>query len=600
MTTGVLVKLSDYVFEFIANRGTDRIFLIVGGANSHLADSVSRNPRLSYVCTQHEQAAAMAAEGYARASGKVGVALVTSGPGGTNAITGVCGAWSDSVACVFISGQVPLDLTTDGRTIRQLGVQQLNIIDLVKPVTKFAVMVEKPEMIRRYLEEAFYRATHGRPGPVWIDIPTEIQRAEIEPEKLFPFMEFFTLDGELARVDSVMPKVVSSVREARRPVLIAGHGIRLAGAQAEFLTLVERLGFPVVTSWNGIDLIDHNHPLYLGCAGVMGQRGTNFAVANSDLILSIGSRMDTRQIGNSPDKYARAAKKIVVDIDHHELEKGLIKIDLPVEADAKLFITTLLNQLENFSASIGGWLENCRKWKAKYPIVLPEYKTLSRDVNSYFFVEALCQNLNDDDVVVTDMGTSFTCTMQTFRARKGQRLFTNSGFASMGFGLPGTIGAWFGSPGRRRVIGIYGDGGFQMNIQELQTVAHYQIPVKIFVLNNGSYLTIKHTQETFFDGNLAGSDPTSGYSAPDFRAVAKAYGIPSVGAYSQNNLTGAIREALDFPGPVLCEIKMPSDQRLIPISMLDRSKGHAGSPIERMYPFLEEPEFLENMIIEPA
>jgi len=595
------LKLSDYVFKFISDLGIDVVFMVVGGANSHLADSLGKNSKIKYVCTQNEQAAAMAAEGYARASGKIGVALVTSGPGGTNAITGVCGALMDSVPCIFISGQVPLGLTTDGKTIRQLGVQQINIVDLVKSVTKFAVMTEKPELIRCHLEEATFKATNGRPGPVWIDIPTDIQRAQVEPESLEGFKNN-NQENSLTQeqLKQIMPEVVRLIRSSIRPVIIAGHGIRLANAQVEFMQLVKTLRFPVITTWNGIDLINHSHPLYIGSAGVMGQRGANFAVANADLILSIGSRMDTQQVGKSPETYAREAKKIVVDIDGHELNKGLIKIDLPIKADSKMFIELLLSRLVGVPINVSNWVKKCKEWKERYSVVLPEYRLLAEEVNSYFFIESLCEQLDGDDVVITDMGTSFTCTMQTFNVKSGQRLFTNSGFASMGFGLPATIGAWFGANKKRRIIGIYGDGGFQMNIQELQTIVHYKIPVKMFILNNKSYLTIKHTQKMFFDGNLIGSDPGSGYSFPSFGKVANAYGIPSLIADNQKNLVEVIKQTLDIPGPVLCEVMMPSDQQLIPLSVLDVRRGYAGSPIERMYPFLSEEEFLENMIIKPA
>ncbi len=596
------MKLSDYLFQFIADYAADTVFMLVGGANSHLADSLGKSSRLKYICTQHEQAAAMAAEGYARSSGKVGVALVSSGPGGTNAITGVCGAWCDSVPCIFISGQVPLELTTDGKTIRQLGVQQINIVELVRSVTKFAVMVKKPELIRHHLEEAVFRAKNGRPGPVWIDIPADIQRAQIEPAELISFCQDSYQETCLDEdSQKLIPNVVAMLKMAQRPILIAGHGIRIAGAQDKFLELVEKLQFPVVTTWNGIDLINHDHPLYVGSAGTKGQRGANFAIANSDLILSIGSRMDTRQVGINPKMYARAAKKIVVDIDDHELNKGLIKIDLPVRADAGMFIEYLLTYLNNsFSSDIDGWRKRCQEWRAKYPVVLKEYEFLEQGVNSYVFIKTICSQLNDNDVVLTDMGTSFTCTMQAFKVRKEQRLFTNSGFASMGFGLPATIGAWFGRKDLSRIIGIYGDGGFQMNIQELQTVAHYQIPIKIFILNSRSYLTIRHTQETFFDGHLVGSSPESGYSTPNFKKVADAYGIPSLGVDIQKDLSEAIQTTLNMTGPVLCEIMMPSDQLLIPMSLLDKSKGYISSPIERMYPLLPEEEFLENMIIDPV
>ena len=464
-------------------------------------------------------------------------------------------------------------------------------------------MVNDPAIIGRDLGEALYEALSGRPGPVWIDIPTDVQRAQIEPAKLPCFLGCSAIDVSRDKENlnrTVMPQVISMIRAAKRPILIAGHGIRLAGAQSEFSRLINRLRIPVITTWNGIDLIDHDHPLYVGSAGVMGQRGANFAVANADLILSIGSRMDTRQVGNDPKTYAHAAKKIVVDINVHELEKGLIKIDLPIQSDAKVFIDILLSHLVGIPINIEDWRNSCHQWKLKYPVVLPEYRLLREKVNSYVFVESLCEQLTSDDTVITDMGTSFTCTMQTFKVKGSQRLFTNSGFASMGFGLPATIGAWFGSKNRDRIVGIYGDGGFQMNIQELQTIVHYQIPIKIFILNNGCYLTIKHTQERFFEGNLVGSTPESGYSAPNFAKLARAYRISSVTANRQNNLKEIIRGVLDSPGPELCEVMMPHDQELIPVSVLDKSRGHSGSPIERMYPFLTEEEFLANMIIDPV
>ena len=368
------MKLSDYVFRFITDLGTDIVFMVVGGANSHLADSVGRNPKIRYVCTQHEQAAAMAAEGYARASGKIGVALVTSGPGGTNAITGVCGAWCDSVPCIFISGQVPLDLTTDGKTVRQLGVQQINIVEIVRSVTKFAEMVKKPELIRHYLEEAVFKAKNGRPGPVWIDIPADIQRAQVDPDKLIGFSEY--LHSENDQEDGLrysVSQVVNMLKTACRPILIAGHGIRIAKAEAEFRELVKRLGFPVITTWNGIDLLNHDHPLYVGSAGVMGQRGANFAVANSDLILSIGSRLDTRQISGNSKSFGRAANKIIVDIDRNELDKGRVVADVPVCADAKEFIMTLQKHMSAVRPDISGWLDKGKIWKNKYPSCIPEY-----------------------------------------------------------------------------------------------------------------------------------------------------------------------------------------------------------------------------------
>lgn len=593
------MKLSDYVFQFLVKHDITHVFGIVGGANSHLADSLARNPNIRMICTQHEQAAAMAAEGYARASGKIGAVLVTSGPGGTNAITGTCGAWTDSIPCVFISGQLPTNLTTDGKTIRQLGVQQLNIIEIVKSFTKYAVMIINPNSIKYHLQKAFHLAISGRPGPVWLDIPTEIQRANIDPEILSNFSD----KAESYVIDIKQQLEISElIGQAKRPILIAGNGIRLAGAEKEFLDLVGCLGFPVITTWSGIDLISHNHPLYIGCAGVMGQRGANYAVANADLILSIGSRLDTRQVGNSPELYARSAKKIVVDIDPHELAKKLIQIDVPVICNARYFINWLLYSIKSQRRiqDISSWVSRCGWWREKYPVVPDSYSLKHNMINSYVFIEKLCRQLAEDETVVTDMGASLTCTMQTFRKREqGQRLFTNIGFAAMGFGLPSAIGAWFGSQ-NRRIIGIFGDGGFQMNIQELQTVIHYQIPIIIFILNNKSYLTIKHTQETFFEGYYAGSELGSGYSAPNFVEIGRAYGLTTFRLDSAANLNEKIKLVLDNHGPTLCEIMMDENQALVPVAMLDKSKGYAGSPLERMYPFLPEEEHRANMIIDPV
>lgn len=614
------MKLSDYVIEFLAEElGIKHIFGIVGAANSHLADSLAKNPKIRFICTQHEQGAAMAAEAYARATGNIGAVLTTSGPGGTNAITGLCCAWTDSIPCIFISGQLPLALTTDGKTIRQLGVQQLNIIDGVQSYSKYAVMIQDSQEIRYHLEKAAFLSKTGRPGPVWIDLPTNLQHAQVEVDKLGDYTERAETPKEILRLslgqaspignsfnERTIRQVCRLISESKRPIIIAGNGIRLGNPHqgpANLLALIERLQFPVIVTWSGIDLISHDHPLYIGSAGVMGQRGSNYAVANSDLIIAVGSRLDTRQVGNRPDLYARNAKKIVVDIDLNELNKGLIKIDLPILATADKFMETLFNTISSEGIpDVQDWLRRCHEWRAKYPVVLPEYFETKERINSYVFIDELCKYLDGDDIIVTDMGTSLTCTMQTFKIKGCQRLFTNIGFAPMGYGLPGAIGAWFGSGGKR-VIGIFGDGGFQMNIQELQTVFYYGIPLKMFILNNESYLTIKHTQEMFFDGYYSGSEPLSGYSAPEFSRIAKAYNVISYKLDDSRQLRTMIKLMLSdehAKEPVLCEVMMPIDQPLIPFSLLDKSHGYLGSPLERMYPFLPEEEHKKNMIVEPV
>lgn len=598
-------KLSDYVIDFLAKQGIKHVFGVVGAANSHLADSLAKSKTVRFICTQHEQGAAIAAEAYARASNNAGAVLVTSGPGGTNCMTGLCCAWTDSIPCFFISGQLPMHLAWGGKTIRQLGVQQLNIVDGVRPYSKYAVMVEDAHDIRYQLEKAAFLARSGRPGPVWLDIPTNLQHAMVEIGKVKRYKP--EAKGSANPINKkVIDRVRQLISQSRRPIIIAGNGIRLsnpARCRENLLALVNKLKFPVITTWSGIDLIDHGHPLYIGSAGVMGQRGSNYAVANSDLIIAIGSRLDTRQLGNKPDLYARGAKKIVVDIDVHELNKGLIKIDLPIQAQAGEFIEAILKNMKSSEVpKVQDWIKKCQGWKAKYPIVSADYRKTKKRINSYIFIEELCKQLRENDISVTDMGTSLTCTMQTFKVRGRQKLFTNIGLAPMGYGLPGAIGAWFGGGGRR-IIGIFGDGGFQMNIQELQTVFHYKIPLKIFILNNESYLTIKHTQELFFDNYYAGSEPKSGYSAPAFAKIAHAYGITSYKLDDPKKLQKMIKlmlSAKHAKEPVICEVMMPVDQPLLPISLLDKSRGYAGSPLERMYPFLPEEEHKSNMIIEPV
>lgn len=602
------MKLSDYVFNYLAKLGIKHIFMIVGGANANLADSLAKNKKLKHICTIQEQGAAMAGESYARITGNMAAVLVTSGPGGTNAITGLNGAWCDSAPVIFISGQVTRAQMTDGKTIRQLGVQQINIIEQVKPVTKYAAMITEPDTIRYHLEKAAWLAKNSRPGPVWLDIPTDVQHAEINPDKIKRFepkKEKQINEVVAAGIPFVKEKInkaLKLIKKAKRPVVILGHGIRISHGEKEMAGVIGKLGFPVITTWNGVDLISHSHPLYIGHAGAIGERGANFAVANSDLILAIGSRMDTRQVGNNGKLYATAAKKIVVDIDRHELGKGLIGIDVPVKADARVFLKEFLSALKNFkSRDISEWVLRCRQWKEKYPMVLPEYFKKDKPVNSYVFIDALSDALKEGETIITDMGTSLTCTMQTFKIKKNQRLFTNTGFASMGFGLPGTIGAWYGSGGnKKRIIGVYGDGGFQMNIQELQTVKHYKIPIKIFLLNNKSYLTIKNTQRFFFGGKITASDPASGYSVPNFIKIARAYGFDTEVISNHKDMRRKIHSVINRPGPVLCEIEMDQDQELIPISVYKKVNGKfIASGIEQMYPYLPDKEFNENMMIKP-
>jgi acetolactate synthase I/II/III large subunit len=598
--TSVTMKVSDYIFSELAALGIKDVFTVSGGAAMHLLDSLGTNKDMNYTSTHHEQAAAMAAEGNARITGKPGVALVTSGPGGTNTLTGVCGAWIDSIPTIFLSGQVTSNTLINGTGLRQFGIQESDIVSMVKSVTKYAVVLKDPNKVKYHLQKAIYLASSGRPGPVWLDIPLDIQSKHIIPEECPSFEpEEQNIPGKDCLEEEVK-SCIELLRKSERPVLISGYGIRLAKGEKEFLQLIDKLGIPVISSWTTSDLISSSHELSIGRSGIFGDRAGNFTVQNSDLLLSIGSRLSVPQVGYNFPLFARAAKKIVVDIDTAELKKPSLKPDLPIQADAREFMIELLAQLKNMQTlKIPSWLHKCQDWKLKYPIVLPEYKECKDAVNSFHFIQVLSDKLDEKAVIVTDMGTSFTCTMQTFKIKLGQRLSTSSGHASMGFGLPGAIGACIAN-NKKDTICISGDGGLQMNIQELQTIVHYNLPIKLFVLNNNGYLTIKATQQNHF-GRFVGAEQSSGVTCPDIIKISTAYGLPNTRIANTEELHLKIDSVLQSPGPMVCEIIMEENQPLIPrVSSLKKPDGTIISkPIEDLYPFLSREEFLENMIVAP-
>lgn len=596
------MKLTDYVASFIADMGVKEVFAVSGGGAMHLVDSVGKSERLSYVAMHHEQAAAMAAEAYSRIAG-IGVGLFTSGPGGTNALTGVACAWADSIPTLYISGQVTRDTLLEGTGLRQYGIQESDIVTLAKSITKYAVCVTDANDIRYELEKAAYLARNGRPGPVWIDIPLDVQSRQINPGELRGFVPPVEVNAlQKKSTASQIDLCLTMLRSAERPVLICGYGVRLADAQKEFRELVDVLGIPVISSWTASDLLDSSNPYYVGRSGIFGDRASNFAVQNSDLLLIIGSRMSIPQVGYNYQTYAREARIVMVDIDQAEISKPSLHVDLGIVADARQFINGMLTRRDKIEthAAIAGWVQRCRTWKEKYPVVLPEYADLKNGVNSFYFVDMLADKLPADAVVVTDMGTSFTCTMQTFKIKLGQRLTTASGHAPMGYGLPGAIGACFANNSRKTIC-ISGDGGLQMNIQELQTMIHLRLPIILFVINNGGYLTIKHMQQNHF-GHYVGSEIGSGVSCPDLMKLAKAYEIPACRIPDQETLRRELDGVLAQQGPYICEILMPEDQPLIPrLSSLKKPDGTIISkPMEDLFPFLEREEFLENMIVKPV
>lgn len=596
------MKLTDYLAQYLVNQNVKHVFLIIGGACAHIVDSLGKTPQLKYICMQHEQAAAMAAEAYARVTENLGVAVVTSGPGATNLITGLCCAWFDSIPCIFISGQVNLNETKGNKEIRQLGFQETDIVDIVRPITKFAQMITDPQEIKYCLEKAAYVARSGRPGPVLLDIPLNVQHADIDPGTLKGFdHQEVDRPTSVARLKKQVAQTRTLLAESSRPVILAGGGIKLGRAEKSFRQLVNKLRVPVLATWSGIDILPHDHPLYCGQIGVYGARGANFAIQNSDLLISIGSRLDTRQTSGQPHTFAREAKKVVVDIDEAELNKGCVKADVGIPADAKEFIIEFLAQRPQFNKpDFTLWLKRCQDWKRKYPAVLPEYYKQKGSVNAYVFIKTLAEELNKDDIIIADEGGNLTWTIQTFEVKEGQRLFSAMGNSPMGYAFPASIGAWFAAPDRR-IICIDGDGGFQVNIQELQTVVHYNVPIKIFILNNASYGIIKQFQETYFRGRYEASTKKFGYSCPDFVKVAKAYGLKTERIKSHAELRARIRGVLHTPGPVLCDVKIAEGQKMIPklIAFQHKDGRYISKPIEDQVPFLPREEFLQNMIVKP-
>ncbi len=600
-----MIRLADYVMSFLEKQGVKDIFMVTGGGAIFLDDAVGLNKNIKYYCCHHEQAIAMAAEGYARVKGDLGVTLVTTGPGGTNAITGICGSWTDSVPHLVISGQVFLNQTIRNTGVRQLGVQEINIIDIVKPTTKYAVMIEDSNTIKYHLQKAIYLAKTGRPGPVWIDIPANVQNAKIKEEELKEFDPAEIIPAYDQDLQEKVAEIAARIKTAKRPLLHVGQGVRIAHAEEDFMQLAEKYRFPFVTARNANDLVETEHELFAGRPGTFAQRGANFAVQNADVYIAIGTRLSLPQTGYSSKDYARNAWRAMVDIDKTELFKDTIDPHMRIHADAKKFLQELLRQLslqdnqKDLSAQLREeWVKQCQKWKNKYPVILPEYKKQPGSVNSYHFIDILSDILSVDDIIVTDMGLAFQSTHQAFRIKKGQRLFTNSGFASMGWGLPAAIGACVAHD-KKRIMCLAGDGGFQMNLQELATVMHHQFPIKIFVYNNGGYLTQKQSFQLAF-GRVVGSDKETGLSFPDLQKVSAAYGLKYIKINGGSNLRELVEEAVGYPGPVLCELMMDHNQLQIPKSQVRKRPdgSNESPPFEDLYPYLDPQELWDNMIAE--
>jgi len=591
-----MIKVSDYIAKRLRDvYGADCAFMVSGGGAMHLNDSIGHY--MNYVCNHNEQACGIAAEGYARVNQKLAVVNVTTGPGGLNALNGVMGQWTDSVPVLYLSGQVKHSTTMDSCKdipLRQLGDQEVDIVSVVKPLTKYAEMVRNPYDIKYHLDRAVYLATHGRMGPTWLDIPLNVQAAMIDETKL---REYDPREDELKlpNTDNEIKQLSEMIKKAKRPLFVAGHGIRLSGAIKEFEDLVAKLNIPVVTTMNGFDVIDEKNPNFVARIGTVANRAGNFALQNADLVITVGSRNNIRQVSYNWENYAKNADLVCVDIDAAELDKPTIKPALKINADCKDFIKKLDAVTQPREKT--DWNTWTRDIKAKYPPVTEAPRVADNPIEPYAFCEKLVKNFDKDAVVVAGNGTAFLVPFQVGQVKKGQRYIWNSGDASMGYDLPAAIGACFAN-GCKDTVCIAGDGSIMMNLQELQTMRHYNLPIKLFILNNDGYISIQQTQKNFFNGRMTACSRDSGVSIPDFMRVGAAFDLPTVKISEKYNLDKQIQNVLKTPGPVVCEVMLTPGYTFAPkLSAKKLPDGSMVSPsLEDLYPFLPENEMKQNMI----
>ena len=601
-------RLSDYVASFLAARGVTDVFSVVGGGAMHLNDALGHHPGLRVTYNHHEQACAMAAEAYARLENRIAAVCVTTGPGGTNALTGVLGGWLDSIPMFIVSGQVRYDTTaryasqfTGGLPLRAVGDQEYDITRAAAHMTKYAAMVEDPQSIRYHLERAWHLATTGRPGPVWVDIPVNFQGCQIDADAL-PGYDPAEDDAALPPPvpEDTVRAVLEKVARARRPVFYAGYGIRLSGGYGAFRAALEKLNIPVVTYWNAVDLIEDDHPLYCGRGGNMGDRPGNWAVQNADLILAVGTRISIRQVGYNWQTWARAAEVVMVDIDPAELKKPTLHVDVPVWADARDFLQKLAALAPDRVFGGADWLETCRRWKRDYPVVLPRHWAENgQTANVYAFVRYLSARLPENSLTAVSNGACCVVGNQAYVIQKGSRMANNSAVASMGYGLPAAIGTCIGG-GRRDTVCLEGDGSIMMNLQELQTILTNRLPIKIFLINNSGYHSIRITQTNLFNGHFVGIGPQSGdLSFPEYRRIAEAFGYPYYSAHSNAEMMAAVDEALAAEGPVFVEIFTDTEQVWEPKSSAKRLPDGTlvSPPLEDLAPFLPREELERQMFI---
>ena len=586
------MKAARYILNHLREEGVRHAFVYQGGAIAPMINEFDRNENLEFICPAHEQGGAIAAEAYSRVTGNLGVAISTSGPGATNLMTGIACAYFDSIPTLYITGQVnPNESTWEGGP-RQLGFQETDIVKMVSPVTKYATRVDNPEKIRYELEKSIYLAKSGRSGPVLLDLPFNTQMAEMDEQDLRPYdVPRKEVDYDL--LDQKVNQTVDLIKNAERPVIVLGAGVKLGKAQKKTRTLIEKLGIPFVSSWGALDILPYNHPLFVEGIGVSHGRAGNFTMQNSDLLISLGSRLDTRQTGGNRATFARKAKKIVVDIDAGELsERKGLGIDVPINYDINDFVDRLNKGIEGVQTrDISEWKERTQNWKEKYPLCLPEYFNQQNKVNPYVFMDALSDESQEGDLIVVDTGSTLMWAMQSWKTKEGQMLFSDFGHSSMGYALPASIGASFAS-GKSPVTCITGDGGIKMNIQELETIVRHNVPSHIFVVNNHELGTIKQFQDSLFDSKYNASCFEGGLGDTDLLAVASAYGLETCQINNHREMRGKIKEVLGYNGPILCSVELRQGEKVMP-------KAGFGRPIEDPEPFLDREEFNANMIVPP-
>ncbi|WP_286751310.1 thiamine pyrophosphate-binding protein [Pseudomonas sp. UBA2522] len=579
-------RVADYIADYIAKLGVEHVFLLPGGGAMHLNDAVGKHPDLEVVACHHEQAAAIAAEAYCRINENIGVAMVTTGPGATNAVTAVAGAWVESVPLLVISGQVKRADLLRGAPLRQKGVQEVDIVSVVEPITKYAVTVQQPEDIRRELERAVFVARDGRAGPVWIDVPLDVQGAPIDPNSLVGWGE--PAAPVVALEAATLEQVRSLLEGAQRPLILAGHGVRLSGAAAAFRDLIESMGVPLVTTWNAMDLLPHDHALYVGRPGVVALRAPNLAVQNADLLITLGCRLDNIITAYAPRDFARNARKIVVDVDANEIAKLDMHIDVAVTSDAASFVDTLAASLKGASFSRPQWLQRCRDWKARYGVNDGKPFPDSGPISHFQFADSLSNAVPENTLVSTgSSGLAVEVFYTVFRNRPGQRVFLTSGLGAMGYGLPAAIGACFAND-CKPMVAVESDGSLQLNIQELATLRGFNLPICLVVMNNGGYASIRNTQRNYFESRYVGTGPEVGLWMPDLEELARAYHLPFKRISDAAELDAGLAEAMQMLRPMILEVLLMKDEALSPkVAAIPQADGSMTSmPLEDMSPLL--------------